>query len=247
MKLTHLMTAAAAVALTASVATAQTPSAASAAAPASTTTSSGTAGDVVAKGDIIETAKAAGKFNTFVKAAEATNLTSVLKTNKNLTVFAPTDAAFAALPAGELDRLMADKPQLQKLLTHHVINARVDSTKIKGARGSVTTVAGDQVQLDGSGDALMAGSATIVQADVMATNGVIHVVDKVLTPGAAAAGTTAAPASATTADPAAAPPSAAAKTPAPTTSTAPSTADPAGRPRDDTPARTGTAPVARGS
>lgn len=247
MKLTHLMTAAAAIALTGGIAMAQTPSAANpaskspaqAGASAPSTASATTPGAVAAKGDIIETAKAAGQFNTFVKAAEATNLTSVLKTNKNLTVFAPTDAAFAALPPGELDRLMADKAQLQKLLTHHVINARVDSTKIKGARGSVTTVAGDQVQLDGSGDALLAGSSTIVQADVMASNGIIHVVDKVLTPGAAAAGTTAAPASTTAADPAA--------QTAPTTSTAPSTADPAGQPKDDASAKTGTAPAARGN
>lgn len=150
-------------------------------------------------GDIVATAQAAGQFNTFLKAAEATNLTGLLKTQPNLTVFAPTDAAFAALPAGELDRLMqpANKAQLQKLLTYHIINAPVDAAKIKGAKGPVPTVAGAPVELDGSGDQLMANNATIVQADVRATNGVIHVVDKVLTPGAASAAQAAGAASAT--------------------------------------------------
>lgn len=137
---------------------------------------------LTAKGDIVETLKANGQFKTLVKALEATNMTGVLKTNSNLTVFAPTDAAFAALPVGELDRLMKDPAALQKLLTYHVVNARVDSTKIKGAKGGVATVAGSEVIVDGSGATLMANTATIVQADVQPTNGVIHVVDKVLTP-----------------------------------------------------------------
>ncbi|RAK61366.1 hypothetical protein DJ021_16925 [Phenylobacterium hankyongense] len=173
-------------------------------AAASATPSRPTAAQVVPHGDLIETAKASGQFTTFLKAADATNLTAVLKTNQNLTVFAPTDAAFAALPPGQLDRLMADKPALQKLLTHHIINARVDSTKIKGAKGPVPSVAGDQVQLDGSGPMLKADNADIVQSDVMASNGVLHVVDRVLTPGvpaapmAAAATGAVAPASTTT-------------------------------------------------
>ena len=219
MKLNHLLIAAASVALSAGIACAQTPAAtatpaspkppaqaavaAQPATPAAPSTVS--AARVVAKGDLIETARASGQFTTFLKAADATNLTSVLKTNKNLTVFAPTDAAFAALPPGELNRLMADKPQLQKLLTHHVVNARVDSTKIRNARGAVTTVAGDQLQLDGSGEVLLAGNADIIQPDVMASNGVLHVVDKVIVPGAAAAGANAAPASTTAAEPGATP------------------------------------------
>jgi len=153
---------------------------------------------VVPAGDLIETARASGQFKTFIKAADATNLTGVLKKNPNLTVFAPTDAAFAALPPGELDRLMADKPALQKLMTHHVINARVDSSKIKGAKGPVNTVANDPVELDGSGDVLRAGEANIVQADVMASNGVLHVIDRVLIGGMAARAGVAADAAATT-------------------------------------------------
>jgi uncharacterized surface protein with fasciclin (FAS1) repeats len=139
---------------------------------------------VVASGDIITTAQTSGQFTTLLKALDAANLTAVLKNNPGLTVFAPTDAAFAALPAGELDRLMtpANAGELQKILTYHVINARVDSTKIKGAKGDVKTVQGSSVTLDGSGAAMMVDGAGIVQADVMASNGVVHVIDKVLTP-----------------------------------------------------------------
>ncbi|HEX2558876.1 fasciclin domain-containing protein [Phenylobacterium sp.] len=161
-------------------ATPATPSPSASAAPA--------AGQVKAAGDIVETARAAGQFSTFLKAVEATNLTQVLKTNKGLTVFAPTDAAFAALPPGELDRLMqpGNRGQLQKVLTYHLINAKVDSSKIKGAKGPVPTVAGANVELDGSGEALKVNNATIVQADVTPTNGTLHVIDKVLLPPAAA-------------------------------------------------------------
>lgn len=155
-------------------------------APASPTAPAAPATPVVAKGDILETAQSSGQFTTFVKALAATNLSGVVKTTPNLTVFAPTDAAFAALPAGELDRLMKTENagELQKLLTYHIINAKVDSSKIKGAKGGVKTVEGSDVRLDGSGASLMVDQAGIVQADVMATNGVVHVIDKVLIPGA---------------------------------------------------------------
>lgn len=182
MHLTRLLTAAAAAALVAGAAQAQTAPAAKA--PATPAPAATSGAKVVANGDIIQTATLSGQFKIFLKAVDATNLTGLLKTNKNLTVFAPTDAAFAALPAGELDRLMLpeNKAELQKLLTYHVINARVDSTKIKGAKGAVPTVAGASVEIDGSSDMLMVNNADIVQADVMATNGVVHVIDKVLTP-----------------------------------------------------------------
>ncbi|MFZ4605000.1 MAG: fasciclin domain-containing protein [Caulobacter sp.] len=149
-------------------------------APAAIATSS-----VVAKGDIVETLKADGHFKTFIKALDAANMTTVLKANKNLTVFAPTDAAFAALPAGELDRLLKSPAELQKLMTYHVINATVDSGKIKGAKGGVKTVAGQDLILDGSGAQLMANTADIIQADVRATNGTVHVIDAVLSPATA--------------------------------------------------------------
>jgi len=191
MHVTRLLTAAVAVALAAGAAQAQiAPVARAPAAPATTAPPAASAAPkVVANGDIIQTTTLSGQFKTFLKAVDATNLTSVLKTNKNLTVFVPTDAAFAALPPGELDRLMLpeNKTQLQKLLTYHIINARVDSTRIKGAKGAVPTVAGASVELDGSGAMLMVNNADIIQPDVMATNGVLHVIDKVLTPATASA------------------------------------------------------------
>jgi uncharacterized surface protein with fasciclin (FAS1) repeats len=154
------------------------------ASPTAPTAPAAPAKQVVASGDILTTAQNSGQFTIFLKALAATNLSGVVKTTPNLTVFAPTDAAFAALPAGELDRLM--KPEnagaLQKILTYHIINAKVDSTKIKGAKGDVKTVEGSSVTLDGSGASLMADSADILQADVMASNGVVHVIDKVLMP-----------------------------------------------------------------
>jgi uncharacterized surface protein with fasciclin (FAS1) repeats len=206
MRLDRLMISAAALSLIAGAAIAET-APTTAAQPAAPTASAepaaplaaapSAAAKVVASGDIIQTLKLSGQFTTFAKAADATNLTGLLKNNQNLTVFAPTDAAFAALPPGQLDKLMADKAQLQKLLTYHIINAPVDSTKIKGAKGPVPTVAATPVELDGSEATLKVNDATIVQADVRATNGVIHVIDKVLTPGAAPAPSAAAP-SATT-------------------------------------------------
>lgn len=169
-----------------------------------------------ATADVFDTAKRSGQFNTFIKAVEATNLTSVLKNQPSLTVFAPTDAAFQALPPGELDKLMLpeNRAQLQKVLTYHIVNARVDATKIRGARGPVPTVAGNAVQLDGSNEPLKVNDATITRPDMLATNGVIHVVDKVLSPHVAAAP---APMAAAPAAPAADASSAPASTTAPAT------------------------------
>ena len=175
----RLLTAAAAIALLAGAAHAQTSTA-----PAPAGQAPAAAAPVVAKGDLIDTATASGQFTTFLKAVSAVNLTSVLKTNQNLTLFAPTDAAFAALPAGELDKLMLPEngPLLQKVLTYHLINAKVDSTKIKGAKGEVKSVEGSPLLLDGSGAQPKVDDANILQTDVLASNGVLHVVDKVLLP-----------------------------------------------------------------
>ncbi len=176
MSMIRMLSAAAALAVIASPALAQSEAATPAPAAA--------APQVSPSGDLIDTLKASGQFTTFIKAADDTNLTSLLKTNKNLTVFAPTDAAFAALPSGELSRLETDKTALQKLVLHHVINAPVDSAKIKGAKGPVPSGAGDQVLLDGSDEAaLKADGATIIQADIRTGSGLLHVVDKVLVSG----------------------------------------------------------------
>jgi uncharacterized surface protein with fasciclin (FAS1) repeats len=139
---------------------------------------------VVANGDTLQTLKLDPQFSTFVKAVDATNLGAVLKT-PNLTVFAPTDAAFAAMPPAELAKLMADKAALQKFVMHHLVNAPVPSSKIKGAKGMWPAGSGDsKILLDGSNDAaLKADGATIIQADVKTGSGTLHVVDKVLIAG----------------------------------------------------------------
>ena len=142
-----------------------------------------TGAKLVASGDMASTLRQSPDFTTFVKALDATNLASLIQTRPNMTVFAPTNAAFAALPAGKLDALMADKPGLQKLLLHHIINAPVPGSKIRGSRGPVPSGAGDPIVLDGSGEPLKADNANIVQADVVASNGTIHVVDQVLMAG----------------------------------------------------------------
>lgn len=142
---------------------------------------------VVASGDTIETLKANGQFKTLLKAFDRTNLTALIKAQKTVTVFAPTDAAFAALPAGELDRLMKDPATLQRLLVYHLINTPIDSAKLAGAKGPVNTVAGSGLVLDGSGQGLKANTANILAFDVKTTSGVLFVVDAVLTPEGAAA------------------------------------------------------------
>ncbi|WP_332769057.1 fasciclin domain-containing protein [Phenylobacterium sp.] len=223
MHLTRFLTTAAVAALLAGAAQAQAPAAPATKAPAQPPAASTPAPDaaapgataaakVTAAGDIVETAKASGQFTTFLKAAEATNLTGLLKSNKNLTVFAPTDAAFAALPAGELEKLMLpeNKAQLQKLMIYHIVNAPVTSADFKGATRKAATVAGPSVELSG-GEKPMVNDATIVQADIAASNGILHVVDKVLTPGAVSATASGAAASTTAPETPATPPAAAAK------------------------------------
>lgn len=155
-------------------ASAQTPSSAPAAAK-----------PVAVQGDLVETLKLSGQFSTFVGGIDATNLAGLLKTNKNLTVFAPTDAAFAAMPADQLAKLKSDKAAMQKFVLHHVVNAPIDSTKIKGAKGPIPSGAGDTILLDGSDEAgaLKVDGATIVQADLHTGSGLLHVVDHVLVAG----------------------------------------------------------------
>lgn len=176
MPIYRLLTAAAAVSLIAGAAMAQTPAPAAVQPAPSATPGS----KLVPNGDLITTLRMSGQFTTFVKALDATNLSSLLKSSPGLTVFAPTDAAF---PQAKLDSMLADKPGLQKALLHYIINAKVDSTKIKGAHGPVPSGAGDQIVLDGTGDVLKADNANIIQPDVVTSNGVIHVVDQLMVAG----------------------------------------------------------------
>jgi uncharacterized surface protein with fasciclin (FAS1) repeats len=132
--------------------------------------------NVTPSGDIIQTLTASGQFTTLLKALDAVNLTSVLKTPGPLTLFAPTDSAFAAASVD-----MNNKAALQQLLVYHIINAKVDDSKINGTKGPIPSAAGKPIYIDGSMTPKKANDADIL-ADVMVSNGVIHVVSKVLSP-----------------------------------------------------------------
>ena len=129
--------------------------------------------------DVVETAVVAGQFNTLLVAAKAAGLVDALKApDATLTVFAPTDQAFAALPAGTVEDLLRpeNRDRLAAILKHHVLSQRVVLTK-----RSVTTLQGDSLELRSIGS-LKVEDASIALADIMATNGVVHVIDRVLLP-----------------------------------------------------------------
>ena len=130
--------------------------------------------------DIVDTAVAAGSFNTLAKLLTDAGLIETLKGEGPFTVFAPTDEAFAAVPAETLAALGADKALLTKVLTYHVVPGKVMAADI--AAGDVATVAGPTVKLSIVDGKVMVNDATVVTADVVASNGVIHVIDKVLLP-----------------------------------------------------------------
>ncbi len=130
--------------------------------------------------DVVDTAVAAGDFKTLAQALQAAGLVETLKGKGPFTVFAPTDAAFAKLPAGALDALLKDKAKLTAVLTYHVVPGKVmaaDVVKLKEAK----TVQGQSLRIDASSGVKVDG-ATVVKADVPASNGVIHVIDTVLMP-----------------------------------------------------------------
>jgi len=131
--------------------------------------------------DIVDTASSAGSFNTLLAAAKAADLVDTLKSPGPFTVFAPTDAAFEKLPHGAVDALLADKHKLRSVLLYHVVSGRVtaaDVAKLHEAR----TVQGAPVKISTCSGKVNVGPATVVQADVGASNGVIHVIDTVLMP-----------------------------------------------------------------
>ncbi len=132
---------------------------------------------------IVAILQQSGQFTILLKALQATNLTSVLQGPGALTLFAPTDAAFQALPAGQLDTLMKPEnaPQLQKLLTYHLINLPIRSTELKGkAATNSNTVNGKAVHLDDTSGDFKVNDATVIQSDIKASNGTIQVIDHVL-------------------------------------------------------------------
>ncbi|AFY43461.1 fasciclin domain-containing protein [Nostoc sp. PCC 7107] len=130
--------------------------------------------------DIIDTAVQAGSFNTLVAAIKAANLVDTLKGAGPFTVFAPTDEAFAKLPAGTVDKLLKDIPKLTKILTYHVVSGKVLSGEVVKLK-SATTIEGSDVKIDAS-HGVKVNDATVATADVAADNGVIHIIDTVLIP-----------------------------------------------------------------
>ena len=133
--------------------------------------------------DIVDTAVAAGQFGTLVAAIQAAGLVDVLKGDGPFTVFAPTDAAFSALPAGTVEELLKpeNKDQLIAVLTYHVVPGKIMSTDIAGKTAEVTTVQGSDISVNAT-NGVMVDSATVVTADIEADNGVIHVIDQVVLP-----------------------------------------------------------------
>jgi uncharacterized surface protein with fasciclin (FAS1) repeats len=132
--------------------------------------------------DIVETAVAAGTFNTLAKALTEAGLVETLKGAGPFTVLAPTDEAFAKIPAKDLEALLADKAALTKVLTYHVIAGNVPSSQVT-TMTEAATVEGSKVTIKVvDGKVVINGNSTVTAADVAASNGVIHVIDTVLMP-----------------------------------------------------------------
>ena len=131
----------------------------------------------------MDTAVSAGQFNTLVTAVQAAGLVETLKSDGPFTVFAPTDAAFAKLPAGTVENLLKpeNKDQLISVLTYHVVSGKIMSADIAGKIAMVQTVQGSKVSVNAT-DGVMVDAAKVVSADIETSNGVIHVIDTVLLP-----------------------------------------------------------------
>jgi len=132
--------------------------------------------------NIVETAREAGTFQTLLTAVDAAGLGDTLADGGPFTVFAPTDAAFAALPQGTVQELLADPRALARVLTYHVVPGRITSAQITDG-SEQKTVEGSALAIAVNGGVTVNG-ATVIQADVEAENGVIHVIDRVLIPAA---------------------------------------------------------------
>ncbi len=132
--------------------------------------------------NIVETAREAGSFTTLLAAVDAAGLGETLAGEGPFTVFAPTDEAFSALPEDTVSSLLADPPALARVLTYHVLPIRVTSAQIT-EDAEPATVQGDVLKIHINGGVTV-NDANVIQADVVATNGVIHVIDRVLIPAA---------------------------------------------------------------
>jgi uncharacterized surface protein with fasciclin (FAS1) repeats len=133
--------------------------------------------------DIVDTAIAAGQFSTLVAAVQAAGLVDTLKSEGPFTVFAPTDAAFAALPEGTVENLLKpeNKDQLVAVLTYHVVSGKVMSADIAGKTMEVDSVQGSAISVNAM-NGVMVDNANVVTADIETSNGVIHVIDAVILP-----------------------------------------------------------------
>jgi uncharacterized surface protein with fasciclin (FAS1) repeats len=133
--------------------------------------------------DIVDTAVSAGQFNTLAAALSAAGLVETLKSDGPFTVFAPTDAAFADLPDGTVENLLKpeNRAQLTTVLAYHVVPGRVMSGDV-ATLANATTVEGGAIDISTPNGAVMVNDATVISADIEASNGVIHVIDKVLLP-----------------------------------------------------------------
>jgi uncharacterized surface protein with fasciclin (FAS1) repeats len=132
--------------------------------------------------DIVDTAAGAGTFKTLLEAATAAGLVDTLKGAGPYTVFAPTDAAFAALPAGTLESLLKDPEGLKKILLYHVVSGKVMADKVVGMT-SADSVAGPAIKIAvKDGTVYLNDSAKVVTTDIETANGVIHVIDSVILP-----------------------------------------------------------------
>jgi uncharacterized surface protein with fasciclin (FAS1) repeats len=130
--------------------------------------------------DIVDVAQSAGSFNTLVAAIQAADLVEVLKSDGPFTVFAPTDDAFAKLPDGTLDSLLADKAALTNVLTYHVVPGKVLAADVAGLT-SAKSVQGQDIKIDTS-SGVRVDQANVIKTDIIASNGVIHVIDSVILP-----------------------------------------------------------------
>jgi len=133
------------------------------------------------KKDIVDTAVAAGSFDTLVTAVQAAGLVETLKSEGPFTVFAPTDEAFAAIPAADLEALLADKEKLTAVLTYHVVAGKVMAADVVGL-DSATTVQGSDVDIEVVDGGVTVDGANVVTTDIETSNGVIHVIDAVIMP-----------------------------------------------------------------
>jgi uncharacterized surface protein with fasciclin (FAS1) repeats len=129
--------------------------------------------------DVVDTAIAAGSFKTLVAAIQAADLVKQLKGPGPYTVFAPTDEAFAKIPKADLDALMKDKVKLAKVLTHHVFAGNANSKDLAMLK-DISVADGGRLSIEAGKGTLKVGGATVIKADIAASNGLIHVVDAVL-------------------------------------------------------------------